>query len=441
MSEFQSNQQLNKGRYQIVKELGRGGFGINYLAQDKNSNKLVCIKTLHLRRLKENYRNKQGNLNSFDLYLDELQEKFASEAMVLSQLEHPHIVKVYPQLFQERGLWCMVMEYIEGKNLAQYLENNGIFSEAEALNIIQQIGEALSYLHQKNYLHRDIKPQNILLRDKDKSAILIDFGLAREVDFDESMELTVAGTRLYAPPEQFKKRSKFTPAADIFSLSATLSVLLTVEEPPFLPCFDPPKEINPNITQQVNDAIVRGMEWDYRQRPQSVKQWFKLLGIGELLSEVGIDYQKLQQLLAAGKWQEADGETEERMLELMEKKDGFNLFSEKRLNLNCKDLQTMNQLWNHYSEGKFGFSVQKDIWHKCGGKSREYNINVYEKFGDRVGWRKGGNWLNYHQLICDRNLPLDAPDGQFPTGTLAVWLLICGESRQNLTKLSECSIN
>jgi len=116
----------------------------------------------------------------------------------------------------------MVMEYVQGKNLEQYLHANGIFSESAGLSIIKGIGEALSYIHGRNYLHRDIKPANILLRESDKKAILIDFGLAREVNFAELTSLTNAKTPVFAPPEQFENTSNFTPALDIYALAATM---------------------------------------------------------------------------------------------------------------------------------------------------------------------------------------------------------------------------
>jgi formylglycine-generating enzyme required for sulfatase activity len=189
----------------------------------------------------------------------------------------------------------MVMEYVKGKNLEQYLYANGVFSESAGLEIIKGIGEALSYIHSRNYLHRDIKPANILLREEDNKAILIDFGLAREVNFAELMSLTNAKTPVFAPPEQFENRSNFTPALDIYALAATLYVIIAVHEPPFIPlpspylnakimldmkmAIEPPQKYNSQISQKVNDAILKGMELDYQNRPQSITEWFTFLGI------------------------------------------------------------------------------------------------------------------------------------------------------------------
>ena len=167
MAYFTPGQLLKKGQYEIIDTLGQGGFGITYLAQDHKRKKEVAIKCLNVSFLKQRYRDKYGNTDSFGEFLAEEQDKFNTEAMVLATFDHPHIVKVYPELFQENGLSCMVMEYVKGKNLEQYLYANGVFSESAGLEIIKGIGEALSYIHSRNYLHRDIKPANILLRESD----------------------------------------------------------------------------------------------------------------------------------------------------------------------------------------------------------------------------------------------------------------------------------
>jgi formylglycine-generating enzyme required for sulfatase activity/tRNA A-37 threonylcarbamoyl transferase component Bud32 len=295
MAYFTPGQLLKKGQYKIIDTLGQGGFGITYLAQDHKRKKQVAIKSLNVSFLKQRYRDKYGNTDSFGEFLAQEQDKFNTEAMVLATFDHPHIVKVYPELFQENGLSCMVMEYVKGKNLEQYLYANGVFSESAGLEIIKGIGEALSYIHGRNYLHRDIKPANILLRESDNKAILIDFGLAREVNFAELMSLTNAKTPVFAPPEQFENRSNFTPALDIYALAATLYVIIAVHEPPFIPlpspylnakimldmkmAIEPPQKYNSQISQKVNDAILKGMELDYQNRPQSITEWFRFLGI------------------------------------------------------------------------------------------------------------------------------------------------------------------
>ena len=297
MSYFTPGQQLKKGQYEIIDILGQGGFGVTYLALDHKRKKQVAIKSLNILFLQQRYRDKYGSTEGFVNFLTEEQDKFNTEAMVLATFNHPHIVNVYPELFQENGLSCMVMEYVKGRNLEQCLRADGVFSESAGLEIIKQIGEALIYIHSRNYLHRDIKPANILLRESDNKAILIDFGLAREVNFAELTSLTNAKTPVFAPPEQFENTSNFTPALDIYALAATLYVIIAVQKPPFIPlpstylnakimldmkiALEPPQKYNADITQKVNNAILKGMELDYQKRPQSIEEWFMLLGIKE----------------------------------------------------------------------------------------------------------------------------------------------------------------
>ena len=201
-------QQLKKGKYVIDKILGSGGFGITYLAKQQPSGKLVTIKTLNdLRQQSPNFH--------------ELQEKFLNEAVALASCRHPHVVAVYPRLFQEKGLWCMVMEYIDGEGLDIYLEERGILGEAEALNIITQVGDALTCVHNQGLLHRDVKPHNIMLHRDTLAAVLIDFGLAREFSPGEVVSLTSDKTIHFAPIEQWETRGDFRPSLDVYSLAVT----------------------------------------------------------------------------------------------------------------------------------------------------------------------------------------------------------------------------
>ncbi|MEK0181971.1 serine/threonine-protein kinase [Microcoleus anatoxicus] len=154
MRHWPPGQQIHNGKYIIEAILGGGGFGVTYRAQNPKEGKVVAIKTLNA--------NVQGKPN-----FREYQTKFVNEALSLARCSHPHVVQVYevfPEMAGNIELWCMVMELIEGTNLAEYLEDNGILSEAKALPIIQQVGSALSFVHQQGLTHLDVKPQNIMLR-------------------------------------------------------------------------------------------------------------------------------------------------------------------------------------------------------------------------------------------------------------------------------------
>ena len=128
----------------------------------------------------------------------------------------------------------------------------------------------------------------------------------------------------------------------------------------------------------------------------------------KLLSEKGVDYTQLRSLLAAGKWKEADEETATVILKAagIEGKDNLDL--EDINKIPCVDLCTIDQLWEKYSSGQFGFSVQKRMWEEVGGK---VDYETEKKLGERVGWRKGGSWLHY----SDITFSTQAPMGHLPT--------------------------
>ncbi len=133
----------------------------------------------------------------------------------------------------------------------------------------------------------------------------------------------------------------------------------------------------------------------------------------ELKSAKGVDYRKLRDLLAAKDWKEADEETERVMLQAAGREEEGWLRVEDIDNFPCEDLRTIDQLWLKYSDGRFGFSVQKDIYQELGG-TREYDDKIWEAFGDRVGWRQGGDWLSYSKLNWASNSSVVSPPGHLP---------------------------
>jgi serine/threonine protein kinase len=351
------------------------------------------------------------------------------------------------------------MEHIDGDDLAAYVENytaeNGYLSETEALRYIDQIGQALECVHERKLLHRDVKPNNILLRRESKEAVLIDFGLAREFQPGKIRSMTAKKTEGYAPIEQYERRGDFGYYTDVYALAATLYSLLTNRVP--IPAnyraeedvkLSPPQKFNQNISDKVNAAILKGMELEPVNRPQTVREFRKLLGLldkpvvniptpppvnyyiqqpinvepiipthgtslqtppnnqeVQLKSAVGMNYTKLRDLLKAEKWEEADQETARVMLAVAKREEEGWLDDENIDNFPCEDLRTIDQLWVKHSDGKFGFSVQKRIYNGLGG-TRVYNQEIWDKFGDEVGWRKRGIWLYWSDTRTFNMLPI-----------------------------------
>lgn len=130
----------------------------------------------------------------------------------------------------------------------------------------------------------------------------------------------------------------------------------------------------------------------------------------ELVSKMGVNYHKLQDLLKAYKWKEADYETYKLMVIVLKKKEGDNIYQEDLKIFSCEDFKLIDQLWSEYSQGRFGFTKQREIWFDCGGKSGVYDDKIAQLFGDRVGWKRRNCWLNYNDLIFN----LNAPFGHLP---------------------------
>lgn len=132
----------------------------------------------------------------------------------------------------------MVLEYVDGEDLASRVENQGTLPEAEALRYIQHIGEALTAVHNNGLLHRDVKPQNIMVRFGKSEAVLIDFGIARNFVFDQTKKHTEYLTPGFGPIEQYEQLAKRGAYTDVYALAATLYFLLTGEVPEQAPTRD-----------------------------------------------------------------------------------------------------------------------------------------------------------------------------------------------------------
>lgn len=418
-------QSLRGGKYIIERPIGRGLFGITYRAKNLAGNQ-VAIKTLN-----------QTLQQRPDFA--KLQQLFRDEAFRLAECSHPHIVRI-DEVFEEENLCCMVMEYITGENLAHLVQQRGMLPEGEALLYIQQIGDGLNLVHNSGFLHGDIKPANIMLRNGQSDAVLIDFCQAHKYIRNLSQTKTGVRPNNYAPIEYYDQRAELGAHTDIYALAATLYGMLTGQAPTIAPgrvagtAIRPPKQLNPRISERVNYAILKGMALKREDRPKSVADWFGLFG-SRLAMNVGssftsqensepnfyalppdnsnmtmeIDYSRLEALLAQSKWKEADEETKAVMVKIAgRQKEGW-LRVEDIKNFPCGNLRTINILWVRYSHGRFGFSVQKHIWETVGGKPNA-DLLTYQRFCDRVGWRVHDSPVWWSQL----SFSIDAPVGHLP---------------------------
>ncbi|MBD2257015.1 serine/threonine-protein kinase [Pseudanabaena sp. FACHB-2040] len=222
------------GRYRVVRELGRGGFGHTYLAEDANRFQEMCV-------LKEFVPQVEG-----EAALEKAQQLFAREANILYQLDHPQIPR-FRELFREGGRLFLVQDYVEGPTYQELLETRrryaGQFSENEVAMLLRQVLPVLQYLHSLGIVHRDISPDNLIQRNADGLPVLIDFGGVKQLVVNVRYQLGVEQpyanadgqvTRLgkagYAPAEQLDS-GVANPSSDLYALGVTVLVLLTSEEP------------------------------------------------------------------------------------------------------------------------------------------------------------------------------------------------------------------
>ncbi|BAQ65329.1 serine/threonine-protein kinase [Geminocystis sp. NIES-3709] len=539
MSYWKTGQIIQKGKYVIDKVLGAGGAGITYRAKDLQMGNIVAVKTLNATiQAQPDFKKHQ--------------ERFIQEAFRLAKCSHAHVIQV-DDVCQEGELWCMVMEYIDGGNLESLVKQKGGFEEVEAIRYIYQVGSALSYIHQRGILHRDVKPANIMRRSQNNEAVLIDFGLARDFIEDKTQIHTNSRTEGFAPLEQYSRNAKRGAYTDVYALAATLYYSLTLQIP-FPAQFRnqginliPPQQHNPKISDRTNLAILKGMELHSDDRPESIAEWLSMLtenreivlsspvttaatppavatskkmpvmavppvpttkkvrrvvktsratpmetetydplspnrfhhnppiaspptqsqttsSLGDeqvfnnyyeeessiptemanpetvlesqssSLSEVGIDYSRLEELLSSQAWRKADEETHRIMLKAVNKEASGWIDRNSMSTFPAKDLQTLDRLWLQYSNGKFGFSVQKRIYLSLGGK-RSYDKKIWETVGDRLGWRMNGIWLFQDYLIYT----IKAPQGHLPS--VAMSGLLERGIYTLISRIMDCGIN
>ena len=273
-TELKAETSLCGGKYIIEKKIGAGGFGITYLARHATLERKYAIKEFFLSGY--NVRNNETNHISLqgieEKDFDKFRQRFIDEARTLAALNNDAVVKVI-DIFDENGTSYMVMPFVEGITLQRMVEENGPMEYEMAVNYIVRICDALSYIHSKNILHRDVTPDNIIVTPEQKT-VLIDFGSARKFVNNKTQRHTTILKQGYAPLEQYSATSRKGAYTDLYSLGGVFYFILTGVRPidateRTMEKMKEPIELNPNIPEQINAVIMKAMEMDSSDRYQS----------------------------------------------------------------------------------------------------------------------------------------------------------------------------
>jgi serine/threonine protein kinase len=260
------------GNYDLLEKIAEGGMGAIYRARDQRSGTIVAIKIM------------PPHMAANPVLL----KRFEQEYRAASRLDHPNIVRALDYVDNGSSPY-LVMELVEGESLGQKIEREGRMQEQEAIRLIAQVAQGLHRAHKLNLIHRDVKPDNILIRN-DGQAKLADLGLVKEADTD--LNLTKTGRGLGTPhfmaPEQFRNAKGADIRCDVYSLGATLYMMLTGELPfkssggPLDAWMKkiqnelvPPRNLVPDLSERVNWAVLRAMSAKPEMRPSSCREFIE----------------------------------------------------------------------------------------------------------------------------------------------------------------------
>jgi serine/threonine protein kinase len=445
-------------RYRALKVIGQGGFGKTFLAQDesKPSQPRCVIKQFAFETI---------NPNASQGTLDVAVRLFEQEAKRLDDLgKHPQIPELLSFTIHE-GKQYLIQEFIDGETLEQELRRVGAFNVAQVRHVLVEVLKILEFVHSKSVIHRDISPDNIIRRRSDQKLVLVDFGAAKHATATLLAKTgTGIGKPSYGAPEQMLGKSVFQ--SDLFGLGVTCLHLLTNVEPFTLYDvleneYQWRQFLNGKIvSNRFGKLLDRLTAYKVKERPNSVTEILQDL-VGqktstsvntssgvysfkaeelkaehrvsisspisnnqatktisskntvsnqniakspvELGSAKGIDYRELEKLLKQKEWRKADEMTNMLMLRVCGRENEGFLLGEHIASFPCQDLLTIDQLWSHYSDGKFGFTVQVKLCQEyC--KFDKYDKSEeesYKKFAAKVGSYnpKKDYWKTYDEFM------------------------------------------
>lgn len=256
------------GNYDLIEKIAEGGMGAVYKGKSRATGQIVAIKIVPSETAKNQI----------------LLRRFEMEFKAASALDHPNIVKAID--YNGIGIPFLVMEFVDGESLGQKVEREGPLKEDYCVRIIAQVCDGLHKAHKQSLIHRDVKPDNVLVRN-DGVAKLTDLGLVKDVEAEQNLTRTGRGlgTPHFMAPEQFRNAKNADVRCDIYSLGATLYMMLTGVIPfaktnP-LDCwmkkskndFPAPRKLNPKISERVDWAIRRAMSADPNMRPATCREF------------------------------------------------------------------------------------------------------------------------------------------------------------------------
>ncbi len=405
-------------RYKVIKQIGRGGFAYTYLAIDTAlPNQPFCV----VKRLSPQSSNEQKESIAKKL--------FEREAKSLYHLgEHDRIPRLYAHFCQE-GQFYLVQEFIQGRELSEEIQPGNQLSESETIELLREILEVLKVIHDGNLIHRDLKPSNIMRREKDGKLVIIDFGIVKEFNIDTTLRTpntTRIGSSGYMAHEQALGYPQL--ASDIYAvgiigilaLSGLKAKDVTVESKSRESLWRSKIE----VSNKLGDFLEKMVRFDFQQRYHDASEAlhdlnllfpsssaiddennnlnsgkrlkFKItIGAISGLIAIGIagffltnkyyhtaDLDRLEKYLSQEKWDKADRTTDRIIIQSIGNQLGIDEIND---NLSCEELTEMNQLWQSYSDNRFGFKIQKQIYLDSGNQLDEYSEKNYQEFRDLIG--------------------------------------------------------
>jgi serine/threonine protein kinase len=274
-------------KYEIKRRIGRGSMGVVYEAFDPFVQRTVAIKVAH----------SAADMDAATK--QKLREGFFAEVYSAGRMHHPSVVSVY-DAGQEEDLNYIVMEFVDGVTLQEYVAGNRVLTPNQVVDVIYQCSKGLDYVHREGIIHRDLKPGNIMLSN-DGEVKIMDFSIAHvDVGF-EGHDTEVQGSPMYMPPEQLSEEKRLVAQSDIYSLGAVMYALLAKKAPYKAGSLesliykisnldpDPIMEINPEVPQHIADIVEKSMQKIIYDRYESAyllatdlsNSFGRLRGVGE----------------------------------------------------------------------------------------------------------------------------------------------------------------